>query len=149
MLERTNEKLKLGKGAAFVKSRLRYVPQIDDVWEADFLRKAGYWTGLVIEKGHGFVYAMKMLETTPTVNDLASLLADAMQRLLVELRRHRPQTIRLRDNPEWQELVSHLEQLGIEVVLSGDFSAWENAAADYASHTKGLWSSLWHHPAPQ
>jgi hypothetical protein len=30
------EKLKLGKGAAFVKSRLRLLPQGDDTWEADF-----------------------------------------------------------------------------------------------------------------
>ena len=30
------EKLKLGKGAAFVKSRLKRLPQVDEVWEADF-----------------------------------------------------------------------------------------------------------------
>ena len=31
-----HEHLKLGKGAAFVKSKLRNLPQTDDVWEADF-----------------------------------------------------------------------------------------------------------------
>src|SRR3954454_16603780 len=30
------EKLKLGKGAAFVKSRLKRLPQGNDIWEADF-----------------------------------------------------------------------------------------------------------------
>lgn len=30
------EKLKLGKGVAFVKSRLKRLRQDDDVWEADF-----------------------------------------------------------------------------------------------------------------
>ena len=30
------ESLKLGKGAAFVKSRLKYLRQEDDTWEADF-----------------------------------------------------------------------------------------------------------------
>ena len=44
--------LKLGKGAAFVKSRLRRLPQDDDVWEADFLREADYWMGVVIEQEH-------------------------------------------------------------------------------------------------
>ena len=32
----SRKKLKLGKRAAFVKSRLCRVPQEDDVWEADF-----------------------------------------------------------------------------------------------------------------
>ena len=30
------EKLKLGKGAAFVKGRLKNLPQRDETWEADF-----------------------------------------------------------------------------------------------------------------
>ena len=30
------EKLKLGKGVAFVKSLLKRLPQGDDTWEADF-----------------------------------------------------------------------------------------------------------------
>ena len=55
--------LKLGKGSTFVKSRLRYLPQADDIWEADFLREADYWTGFVIEQEHGGVLAMKMLGT--------------------------------------------------------------------------------------
>lgn len=33
-----DEKLKLGKGVAFVKSRLKRLRQGDDVWEADFRR---------------------------------------------------------------------------------------------------------------
>ena len=32
------EKLKLGKGAAFVKSRLKALPECDEIWEADFRR---------------------------------------------------------------------------------------------------------------
>jgi hypothetical protein len=30
------EKLKLGKGAAFVKGRLKRLPRGDETWEADF-----------------------------------------------------------------------------------------------------------------
>jgi hypothetical protein len=70
--------LKLGKGSAFVKSRLRRLPQSDDVWEADFLPQADHWMGLVVEQEHGAVFAMKMLEAAPSVNDLAHLLSDAM-----------------------------------------------------------------------
>ena len=134
--------LKLGKGSAFVKSRLRRLPQDGDVWEADFLPEPDYWTGMVIEQEHGFVFAMKMLETTPSVNDLARLLADAMQRPLVEMQCHRPRRIRLRDNPEWQQLVPHLEELRIEVLFTDDLSTWDAAAADYHSPVKDLWLSL-------
>jgi hypothetical protein len=70
--------LKLGKGSACVKSRLRRLPQDDDVWEADFLTELDYWNEIVIEREHGLVFAMRMLETAPTVNNLASLLADAL-----------------------------------------------------------------------
>lgn len=134
--------LKLGKGSAFVKSRLRRLLQDDDVWEADFLQEADYWMGMVIEQEHGFVFAMKMLEALPTVNDLARLLADAMQRPLVEVGRHRPRSVRLRDNPEWHELVPHLNELRIEVVFNDDLSAWDDAVADYQSPLKDLWLSL-------
>ena len=36
MTEDDEEKLKLGKGVAFVKSRWKRFPQGDDTWEADF-----------------------------------------------------------------------------------------------------------------
>lgn len=141
--------LKLGKGSAFVKSQLRCLPQSDDDWEADFLSEADYWTGMVIERAHGFVLAMKMLETPASVNDLARLLADAMRRPLVEVGRHRPRSIRLRDNSEWRELVPHLEKLGIEVILSDALSAWDAPAADYESPVKDLWLSLRDHPTSE
>ena len=32
----SENKLKLGKGVAFVKSRLKRLPQEDEIWEADF-----------------------------------------------------------------------------------------------------------------
>ena len=53
-----HEPLKLGKGSAFVKSKLRYLPQTDDVWEVDFqpmpeqvakrLPRGEPWLGLVV-----------------------------------------------------------------------------------------------------
>ena len=128
--------LKLGKGSAFVKSRLRRLPQDDDVWEADFLSHADYWMGLVIEQEHGAVFAMRRLDALPSVNDFASLLADALQRPLLNVGSHRPQTIRLRRNPEWQELVPHLEELHITVVLAEDLAEWDIAAAEFQSSVK-------------
>ena len=139
--------LKLGKATAFVKSRLKRLPRDDDVWEADFLREIDSWMGMVIEQEYGFVFAMKTLATTPTVNDLAHLLADAMQRPLVEVRSHRPQNICLRENPDWRELVPHLEDLRIKIVFTGDLATWDNAAADYQSPAKKRRLSLRDQPS--
>jgi hypothetical protein len=136
-----HEHLKLGKGAAFVKSKLRNLPQTDDLWEADFqpipeqvckrVNHGGLWLGLVVSVPRRFHLASLLLEVPPpTVNDLARLLAQAMNRPLVD-RAHRPARLQLRDNPQWQELLPHLGQLGIEVVTQDALPAWDEMALDF------------------
>ena len=109
--------LKLGKGVAFVKTKLRRLSQTEDVWEADFQLcpdKEG-WFGLVVSKASDFVLADLMIEHDPTVNDLADLLAKAMNRPMGD-DAHRPSRIVLRKFLVWTELQRHLEELGIETV---------------------------------
>jgi hypothetical protein len=131
------ERLKLGKGAAFVKSRLRRLPQFDDIWEADIQPVPGkqerteFWLGMVIEKEHGAMSANCSFDHAPTVNDLAKLLADAMYRPLSEDRQHRPASVLLRQNPEWDELLPRLRELGIEVVPTDALPAWTEAAHEF------------------
>jgi hypothetical protein len=76
------EKLKLGKGAAFVKSRLKRLPQVDEVWEADFealpepiMQTETHYLGMVVTKKGGTLLADLTVHGRPTVNDLATLLA--------------------------------------------------------------------------
>ena len=128
-------KLRLGKGSSFVKSRLQRYPQEDDVWEADFQpipdeEKGEFWLGMVINQEIGVELAHQVLDAPPTVNDLARILADAIQRPIVEGARHRPSTISLRDDSQWEELIPHLQELGIEVVKTLTLPAWNKAAAD-------------------
>lgn len=78
-------KLKLGKGSAFVKRDLRQLPQTEDVWEADFLSlprkgRSQEWLGIVVSRKSEFPLATRYCEMAPTVNDLASLLSNAMDR---------------------------------------------------------------------
>ena len=129
-------KLKLGKGAAFVKTRLKYLPQGEDTWEADFFpiprsdgRRECMWMGMVLSHAHNFVLARRTFAEPPSVNDLARLLADAMQRPLAE-RIHRPQRLYLRAKPEWVELLPHLEQIGINVVSQQTLPKWDQAFGD-------------------
>ena len=117
-LEDEPRKLKLGKGVAFVKSHLRRLPRGDDVWEADFMwalnpldPRATVWVGLIVHRD-GWVVTECMKDQSPTINDMAALLARAM-RSPYDQDPRRPGTIRLRARREWQELHPHLAQLGI------------------------------------
>jgi hypothetical protein len=125
-------KLRLGKGTAFVKSRLLRLPQEMDEWEVDFhelpcptgQQSAGY-LGIVLSNG-GVLLREIHLEESPDVNDLADLLARAMKSPF-DGPAHRPSTIILRNCPEWSELFSHLGQLDIEIELKKSLPKCEKA----------------------
>jgi hypothetical protein len=134
------EKLKLGKGVAFVKSRLKRLRQDDDVWEADFralpkplTQTETHYLGIVVAQD-GSLLADLSVPHTPSVNDLARLLADAMRRPLTE-GPHRPQAVHLRKNPRWKELLPALAELGIEVVTRNELS---QVAEAYDDHLRQL-----------
>ena len=71
----------------------------------------------------------------PTVNGLANLLAHAMLRPGFG-DRQRPRIIHLRNRPQWQELLPHLQQLGIEVVLADDLPWLDEAAVKWVQFKK-------------
>jgi len=117
-------KLILGKGQTrFVKRRLLWLPQNDVVLETDFcplpeILGGRLWIGLAVRQWNADIQAREILEHVPTVNDLADLLAHAMQGPLSDDGHGRAEAIHLRDNPEWQELFPHLRQLKIEVAVT-------------------------------
>jgi hypothetical protein len=120
------EKLKLGKGAAFVKSRLKALPECDDVWEADFqalpkpiMQNQTHYLGMVVTGKGSTLLADSQVLGRPSVNDLATILAHAMRRPLDDKAR-RPRLVRLRGHHQWRELFPHLAEIGVEVeVLVG------------------------------
>jgi len=138
-------KLQLGKRSWFVKRRLSWLPQEELVREADCcplpaVLGGGLWLGLVVSHHDGSVVAQDLLEHAPDVNDLATLLAEAMQRPLMEQPRCRPKAFHLRDNPEWDDLRPHLAQLSIEVVVTDKLRKWEEVFADLIDYLKsGEW----------
>jgi hypothetical protein len=71
-----------------------------------------------------------VLDAPPTVNDLARMLAEAIQRPIVQRSRHCPSTILLRDDPQWKELLPHLRELGIDIVKTDMLPAWQEVAED-------------------
>ncbi len=75
------------------------------------------------------------------MNDLADLLANAMQGPLSEEGRGRAEAIHLRDNPEWEELFPHLRQLKIEVVVTEALPKLDDVVADLIQYLQAKWSS--------
>ena len=135
----TNEhpRLKLGKRAAFVKTHLKRLPQEEQTWEVDFraLPKPGgqadaHYLGLAVALPRGDPLVYLPVEYTPTVNDLADLLADAMRRPLTGSAR-RPELLHFRANPRWDELFPHLKELGIAVTLHDDLPELEEIYLDF------------------
>src|SRR3954463_12033664 len=144
-MTRTPDRLILGKGSSFVKSRLSRLPRAEEGWEADIQpisvrgwdarRHGELWLGMVLTRLEDFHLALVASEEAPTVNDLASLLAKAMERPWV-MGTRRPAKILLRDNPQWQELIPHLRQLKIEVEVQEELPLWDDAAAEYVRKLK-------------
>ena len=138
---REEEKLKLGKGAAFVKSRFKRLRQEDDTWQADFralpkpiTQSETHYLGLVVTEPDGFLLAESHVEGRPSVNDLARLLAQAMRRPLTETA-HRPRRIHVREHHQWRELFPHLAELGIEVAVQKELPQVQEA---YEAHLRQL-----------
>src|SRR4051795_13765329 len=102
-----HHRLKLGKRASFVKTQLKQLPREKETWEADFraLPKPAnqtetHYLGLAVALPRGNPLVYLPVEYTPTVNDLADLLADAMRRPLTASAR-RPAHMHFRGNPRW------------------------------------------------
>jgi hypothetical protein len=144
-MTRTPDRLTLGKGSSFVKSRLGRLPRTDEVWEADIRpmsvsgwnarRHGELWLGMVLTRLEDFHLALQAHEDAPTVNDLANLLAKAMEQPWV-MGARRPARILLRTNPQWRELIPHLGQLKIEVETHEELPLWDDAAAEYVGKLK-------------
>ena len=144
-----SDKFKLGK-SAFIKRDLRLLPLTEAEFDADFFfdressnKDQERWMGMVIEREFGGVLAMEDVQLPPpTVNDLANLLGHAMLRPLTGGDRQRPRIVHLRDRPQWQELLPHLRQLGIEVVVADDLPWFDEAVVDWMQQMKSSLPSV-------
>ena len=130
-------RLKLGKRAAFVKTRLKQLPQERETWEADFMalpkpwgQSAAQYLGVVVSRPRGDPLVYLLVEYTPNVNDLADILADAMRRPLTGPAR-RPAYIHFRGNPRWEELFPHLHDIGIETSVPNELPKVEEVYEDF------------------
>ncbi len=147
-MAREEEKLKLGKGAAFAKGRLKRLRQEEETWEADFqalpkpiTQSQTHYLGMVVAPDGSFL-ADSHVEGRPTVNDMATLLAQAMRRPMTG-KAHRPRRIHVRGHPQWRELFPHLDELGIKVAVHRELPKVQRACQGYLrqqreAHRRGM-----------
>jgi hypothetical protein len=135
------EKLKLGKGAAFDKSRLKRLRQIDETWQADFRalpkpidQSVTEYRGMVVTEEGGSLLSESHVPGRPSVNNLATLLAHAMRQPL-EGKARRPRLVRLRGHHQWRELFPVLKELDMEVSVERELLGIEQA---YRGHLRRL-----------
>ena len=137
------DKFKLGK-SAFVKRDVHLLPLTEAEFDVDFFfdrelstEDQERWMGMAVEREFGSLLAMEDVKCPPpTVNDLANLLGHAMLRPLTAGNRQRPRIIHLRDRSQWRELLPHLRQLGINVVLADDLPRFDEAVVEWMQQTK-------------
>jgi hypothetical protein len=135
-MRRKADTLKLGKGAAFDKAHLKRLRQEEVTWEADFralpkpmMQTETHYLGLVVTKRGGSVLAETQIEGRPSANDMATLLGKAMREPLTG-DAHRPRRLHVRGHRQWQELFSHLEEIGIQVSVTQELPKFRAAYAD-------------------
>ena len=145
---REEEKLKLGKGTAFDKTRLKRLRQEDETWEADFLtlpkpitQSHTDYLGMVVAPD-GSLLADTQVEGRPSANDMATMLAQAMRRPLTG-KAQRPRRLHVRGHHQWRELFPHLEELGIDVSVRRELPRVQKAYGDHLrqmreSHRAGM-----------
>ncbi len=145
-MAREEEKPKLGKSAAFVKGRLKRLRQENETWEADFralpkpiMQSETHYIGMVVTQPDGFLLADTHVEGRPSVNDLATLLANAMRRPLTE-GAHRPRRIHVRGHHQWRPLFPHLKEIGIDVAVQQELPKVEEAYHAHLRHLKEVHS---------
>jgi hypothetical protein len=148
IVAKERHQLNLGKGSAFVKGRFKRLRQEDETWEADFqalpkpiTQSQTHYRGMVVASD-GSLLADSHVEARPTVNDMATLLAQAMRRPLTG-KVHRPRRIHVRGHPQWKELFPHLEELGIQVAVHPELTKVQQAYQGYLrqqrdAHRRGM-----------
>ncbi len=135
-MARDEERLQLGKGAAFAKTHLMRLRQDEDTREADFqalpepvTQSRTDYRGMAVAHD-GSLLGESLVEGRPTVNDMATLLAHAVRRPLTG-QAHRPRRVHVRGHPQWKELFAHLTELGVEVAVRRELPGVQAAYQGY------------------
>lgn len=131
----------------FIKKWLKdRLPQETDVWQADFrqmpkwIRIGGQpvrpWVILVTTCSNDLVLAHQMPDESPSPALLWDTLVQAMQHPAAG-EPHRPTELQIRHDEGWMSLRSHLEEIGIGLVVSEGLDHLDGVFKDMTDHICG------------
>jgi tetratricopeptide (TPR) repeat protein len=131
----------------FIKKWLKEkLSQKEDVWQADFpqmpswVRVAGGrvrpWAILVTSRSNDLVLAHHMATEAPSAALLWDTLMQAMQHPVAG-EPHRPTEIQVRPGEHWESLRPHLEEIGIQLVVSAELDQVDEMFKGLCEHVCG------------
>jgi tetratricopeptide (TPR) repeat protein len=130
-----------------VKQRLQNLAQRFDVWQAGFrltphwIKIAGEpvrpWAVLITSRSDDLVLAHELIMEGPPSSDLLwDVLARAMSKPAAG-EPHRPTELQVHVDERWDDLQSHLEEIGISVVANEELDQFDAVFRDMARHIGG------------
>jgi tetratricopeptide (TPR) repeat protein len=132
---------------AMVKKWLKdRLPQVQDVWQADF-RALPNWVGIpttpvrpwivvVTSRTSGLVLAFQMPAEKPSAALLWDTLVQAMQHPAAE-EPHRPIELQVRPGAEWESLRAHLEAIGVGLTTAAELDHFDEVYQDMCAKVCG------------
>ena len=131
----------------FIKKWLnKNLAQEYDVWQADFkqmpnwIRIAGDmvrpWTVLVTSRSNDLVLGHQMSEEVPSAALLWDALVQAMQHPAAGTS-HRPAELQVRADERWEALKPHLDEIGVDLVVTDDLDEIGEVFKDMTEHVCG------------
>jgi hypothetical protein len=129
-----------------VKQRLQLLPQVFDVWQADFRPMPNWveiggepvrpWLVLVTSRSEDLILAHAITEQPPSSDLLWDQLAQAVQQPAMG-EPHRPIELQVRPDGRWDALAPHLEEIGIAVVPADDLDQLDFVFGEMARNLAG------------
>jgi len=136
-----------GKGpSTAIKTAIKKLPQQRDVWQADcpqlsdWMRVGGEplrpWFVMVINESDGLLLGHEVVEEAPSTALLWDKLANAIRHPAAG-KPHRPTTLQVRSGRGWEDLLPHIDELGIELEICDELSPFDEVFASLAEHLCG------------
>ena len=126
-----------------VKERLLRLPQVFEVWQADFRRLPSWieergeryqpWIVLVTSRTEELILAQEMTGGPPSSALIWDTLAVAMVRPAMGTP-HRPVELQVRQNERWDELRPHLDEIGVACVPTDELDQWDSVFEGLSQH---------------
>ncbi len=125
---------------------MRHLPSEENIWQAEFRQMPNWvfvagepyrpWIVVVFNRDEELVIGHHISDHRPTSSVLWDALAQAMQHPVAGSP-HRPCELQVRENEQWEELRTHLQEIGVELVVESCLDDIESIMEEMREHMGG------------